>query len=226
MDLLPHLTRYSKNAQAPVQGCVIWLHGLGASGHDFEPLVPHLGLDFANIRFIFPHAPARPVTLNMGMVMPSWYDILSIAEIREVNQEQVQSSVQNLRDFIENEHQAGLPYDKIILAGFSQGGAITYETALNFEHQLGGIMALSTYLFDPNQVPPADQSPNQDTALLIHHGRFDPVVAPPLAERSYEALKQAGYTPQWKSYPMEHGVCPEQIQDIAQWLQNCFKELR
>ena len=222
MERLPHLTRYSRNTAENVQGSVIWLHGLGASGHDFEPLVPHLGLSQSNIRFIFPHAPARPVTINMGMVMPSWYDILSIAEIREVDPQQVQESVQALHAFIAHEHESGVPYEKIVLAGFSQGGAITYETALNFEHQLGGIMALSTYLFDPDKLPSAAHSPNKDTPILVHHGRFDPTVPLHLAERSHTALKQAGYAVNWQSYAMEHAVCPEQIQDIARWLQSRF----
>jgi len=218
MSLLPHLTRYSQSADQTVQGSVIWLHGLGASGHDFEPLVPEMGLQ-ANIRFIFPHAPNQPVTINMGMVMPSWYDILSLGEIRQVNQAQVAASVQAIRALLAQEVAQGVPCDKIVLAGFSQGGAIALETALHLEHTLAGVMALSTYLFDPERIPSALESPNRETPFLFQHGTEDPVVPFGLAKRSQAGLKQAGYAVQWQTYPMQHGVCPPQIRDIAQWLQ-------
>lgn len=219
MSLLPHLTRYTHSAEAPVTGSAIWLHGLGASGHDFEPLVPELGIK-ANVRFIFPHAPNQPVTINMGMVMPSWYDIYSLGEIREVNQAQVADSVQAIRALIEHEHAQGVPYQNIVLAGFSQGGAVALQTALHFEHQLGGLMALSTYLFDPDRVPAALDSVNRETPFLVQHGTEDPVVPFSLGKRSQIALKQAGYKVEWQSFSMGHEVCFAQLREIAVWMQS------
>lgn len=218
MTLLPHLVRYTQAADAPVIGSVIWLHGLGASGHDFEPLVPELGIQ-TNVRFLFPHAPNQAVTINMGMVMPSWYDILSLGEIREVNQAQVAASVQAIRELIIHEHAQGVPYESIVLAGFSQGGAIALQTALHFDQRLGGVMALSTYLFDPERVPPALEGPNRETPFLVQHGTEDSVVPFSLGKRSQIALKQAGYRVEWQSFAMGHEVCFAQLREIAVWMQ-------
>lgn len=215
--LIPHLERYSGKADEPVKGTVIWLHGLGDSGHGFEPLVPYLKLK-SNLRFIFPHAPARSVTINGGMVMPSWYDIYSIGALREVSWEQVKTSVGAIEALIQRENERGIPTEQIVLAGFSQGGAVTLELALQTKAKFAGIMALSTYLFKPDQVPPAAESANGRTPLLMHHGRWDPTVPLSLAERSREGLQTAGYAIDWKTYPMEHGVCDAQIADIGTWL--------
>lgn len=224
MQLLPHLERYSISPDLPVIGTVIWLHGLGASGHDFEPLVPLLGLT-QNLRFLFPHAPEKPVTINGGMVMPSWYDILSMGFLRRVSWPEVEASVQALKDFIAAEAQKGIPSERIILAGFSQGGAIVLQTALRLETKLAGILALSTYLLDLDNVPPAANSPNAQTPLAMMHGTFDPVVPFALAERSSEAMQKAGYVLNWQTYPMEHQVCDVQIRDMAKWYQARAAEL-
>lgn len=229
MTVLPHLTRYSQNQATKqttdqdqeVTGSVIWLHGLGASGHDFEPLVPHLGLK-SNIRFIFPHAPQRPVTINGGLVMPSWYDILSLGEIREVDWKQVEQSVADLEAFLKREEEHGIPSKRVVLAGFSQGGAITLQTALHLKQKLAGIMALSTYLFAPETIPNAADTANSNTPILMHHGLYDPVVPLTLAERSQAALKKQAFAINWQTWPMQHGVCPEQIAVIGQWLRSIF----
>lgn len=219
--MLKHLERFSQSSDKPVTGSVIWLHGLGASYHDFEPLVPYLGLK-TNIRFIFPQAPDQAVTINGGMLMPSWYDILSLGLMRQVNWEQVHESVAQIQQLIEREQERGVPSDKLVLAGFSQGGAITLQLALRTQQKLAGIMALSTYLFEPSDVPPATSSANAQTPLLMHHGRWDQVVPLELAENSRQGLERAGYQVDWKTYPMEHGVCDQQVQDIALWLQKIF----
>jgi phospholipase/carboxylesterase len=216
--LLPHLERYSLSPDQPVIGTVIWLHGLGASCHDFEPLVPLMGLKH-NLRFIFPQAPSRPVTINGDMIMPSWYDILSMGFLRKVSWSEVDSSVQALKDFIQAENERGIGSDRIILAGFSQGGAIVLHTALRLEKPLAGILALSTYLLDLDHVPPAGTSANAQTNLEMQHGRQDPVVPFALAERSAEAIKAAGYSLHWQTYAMEHQVCDLQIRDLANWYQ-------
>lgn len=221
MTLLPHLERYSRSATEPVQGAVIWLHGLGANGHDFEPVVPELGLKL-NLRFIFPHAPARPVTINGGMVMPSWYDILSMSGLRQVNWEQVETSVAQTRALLLREHERGLPWDRLVLAGFSQGGAIALQTFLGLEQRLAGVMALSTYTFKPDDLPPAAQGLNATTPVLMHHGLHDPVVPLALAELSRQSLQQAGYQLEWQTWPMEHGVCAPQIHTIGRWLSARF----
>ncbi|MEZ0373658.1 MAG: alpha/beta hydrolase [Candidatus Sericytochromatia bacterium] len=221
MSLLPCLERYSQAQDRPVTGAVIWLHGLGASGHDFEPLVPYLGLK-SNVHFVFPNAPARPVTINMGMVMPSWYDIYSLGMLRSVSWEQVAESVAQVQALIERERERGIDPERIVLAGFSQGGAITLQLALTSPERFAGIMALSTYLFKPDEVPPASGSANGRTPLLMHHGRWDQTVPLALAELSQTALTKASYAVDWKTYPMEHGVCDTQIADIARWLQGIF----
>lgn len=223
MQLLPHLTAYSRSADAPVTGAVIWLHGLGASGHDFEPLVPYLGLK-RNVRFIFPHAPNQAVTINGGMVMPSWYDILSLGEMRQVDWKQVEASVAAVRALISREGERGVPHEQVVIAGFSQGGAITLQLALSEPERFAGIMALSTYLFTPDEVPPAAASANAATPLIMHHGRWDGTVPLSLAERSRAGLEKAGYKVDWKTYAMEHGVCDQQIGDIAGWLQGIFDQ--
>lgn len=219
MTLLPHLERYSRSATEPVQGAVVWLHGLGANGHDFEPVVPELGLPKdLNLRFVFPHAPSRPVTINMGMVMPSWYDILSMSGLRQVNWEQVNTSMEQTRALLAREHARGLPWDRLVLAGFSQGGAIALQTFLELDQRLAGVMALSTYTFKPDALPSAKQSVNATTPVLMHHGLHDPVVPLELAELSRQSLQAAGYALAWQTWPMEHGVCAPQIHAIGKWL--------
>lgn len=218
MSVLPYLESYSIHRDQPVIGSVIWLHGLGASGHDFEPLVPLLGLKH-NLRFIFPHAPARPVTINGGFVMPSWYDILSMGFLREVNWQDVEASVKDVKELIAQENARGIATDKIILAGFSQGGAIILQTALHLNQKLAGVLALSTYVLDLEKIPPAKDSANLDTAFEMMHGIQDPVVPYALGQKSAQAISQAGYTLHWKEYPMQHQVCDPQIRDLAIWYQ-------
>ncbi len=218
-DLLPHLeVIHSPSGKTP-DAAVIWLHGLGADGHDFEPIVPELRLpeDMA-VRFIFPHAPVRPVTINMGMEMRSWYDIQSISEMRQIDEGQLRESCVRLGDLIANEIGRGIASQRIIIAGFSQGGAVTLNTALCYDQPLGGIVALSTYLPAPQWVEQHRTAQNQAVPVIMAHGTQDNVVPFALAARGRQQLDDMGYAVEWHEYPMPHAVCPEEIGAIAAFL--------
>ncbi len=217
MNYLPCI-EVSSGTAVDTNASIIWLHGLGASGHDFQPVVPELHLpDDMAVRFIFPHAPNIPVTINGGMSMPAWYDILALDIEREINQQQFQASVGACTALIEREIERGVPSERIVLAGFSQGGAIVYEAALSYDKPLAGLMTLSTY-FDTHksvQVHPA----NKNIPIHIFHGSYDPMVPETMGKQALSALKDLGFTPEYRAYPMEHEVCLEQINDISAWLQ-------
>lgn len=196
---------------------VIWLHGLGASGHDFEPVVPELGLpEDAAVRFIFPHAPNLPVTINGGMSMPAWYDIKAMDIDRVVDTEQLRASADAVARLVEREKEKGVPADRIIIAGFSQGGAVAYELGLSYPERLGGILALSTYFATAKTVQYSEA--NADMPISVYHGTFDPMVPESLGVRSVETLKEKGYDPSYQTFPMEHSVCLEEIQDIGRFI--------
>ncbi|MCG8612063.1 MAG: alpha/beta hydrolase, partial [Pseudomonadales bacterium] len=189
MDLLPHIeVEPAQEATASV----IWLHGLGADGHDFEPIVPELGLsENHGVRFIFPHAPAIPVTINGGYVMPAWYDILEMNIQRRVDESQLRISAQSIRAFIERELNRGIPSERIILAGFSQGGAVAYETALTYPKPLAGLLALSTYFATADSITLSDA--NKALPISIMHGTLDPIVPEMLGQQAYQVLTEKGY---------------------------------
>ncbi|WP_256384942.1 alpha/beta hydrolase [Photobacterium toruni] len=196
---------------------VIWLHGLGSNGHDFEALLPELNLPAdMPVRFIFPHASSIPVTINGGAVMPAWYDIISLDVARKLNVDQLIDSAQSVTDLIEREISRGIASERIILAGFSQGGAVVYHAALCCAKPLAGLLTLSTYFPTSNIIQYSEA--NREIAIEIMHGRYDPVVVPKLGEMARDDLIAAGYHPQWRTYPMEHQVCMPQIKDIAQWI--------
>lgn len=211
-----------KDTAAKPDACVIWLHGLGASGHDFEPIVPELGLPADSaIRFIFPHAPQMPVTVNGGHRMPAWYDILAMNIDREVDERQLRISARAVQTLIEQQIAAGIDSRRIILAGFSQGGAVAYEAALSFDKPLGGLVAMSTYLATADSVQ--RQSANAELAILVLHGTRDAVVPELLGERACAQLKLWGYAPQYRNYNMEHSVCGPEIADISRFFSHCLK---
>ncbi len=196
---------------------VIWLHGLGADGHDFAPIVPQLQLPVhLAIRFIFPHAPSIPVTINNGWVMPAWYDILEMGSERKVNQEQLRSSADAVKQLIDREIERGIDSRRIVLAGFSQGGAVTYEAALTYPKPLAGLLALSTYFATADSIQP--HPANRQLAIQLYHGSLDPVVPESLGRNSLKALATLGYQADYLSYPMEHNVSPAQITHIGQWI--------
>lgn len=201
----------------PANASVIWLHGLGADGHDFESIVPHIQLPTGTkVRFIFPHAPKMPVTINGGMSMPAWYDILEMTIERSVDEAQLRQSADWAKALIEREMERGVPANKIVIAGFSQGGAVAYEAGLTFHKSLAGIMALSTYLATKSSVNPHAAQAN--TPVLVQHGSQDPVVPVMLGEQAKAWLEERNYAVTYKTYPMAHQVSGPQIADIGAWL--------
>ncbi len=208
-----------REPSAPARSSVIWLHGLGADGHDFEPIVPELGLaeDLA-VRFIFPHAPERAVTINGGMVMRAWYDILGMDIRRDEDIEGLRTSETQVRALVEREVSRGVSEERIVLAGFSQGGAIALQTGVRHPRRLAGIMALSTYLTLPEQLESEASPANGDCPIFMAHGTHDPVVPYEGGQLSRQALEAQGYEIEWREYPMQHSVCAEEIADISSWL--------
>ena len=203
-------------------GSVIWLHGLGADGHDFEPIVPELQLPAdLPLRFIFPHAPARPVTINGGMVMRAWYDIVSLDAEGRADAAGVHESTAILEELIAREKARGIDAGKIVIAGFSMGGAIAINTALHTKEQLAGMMALSTYLPLPGEIDGANGY--RDLPVFMAHGSFDPMLPMQWGQFSAEKLREAGFAIEWHDYPMAHAVCPEEIQDIREWLLKVYR---
>jgi phospholipase/carboxylesterase len=196
---------------------VIWLHGLGASGHDFEPVVPELGLPAdAAVRFIFPHAPNLPVTINGGMRMPAWYDIKAMDIDRVVDKEQLMASSDAVARLVDQEIERGVKSEKIVIAGFSQGGAVAYELGLTYPKRLAGIIALSTYFATAKTVKVSEA--NRGIPIKVYHGTFDPMVPESLGQMSVEKLKELGFSPSYQTFPMEHSVCMEEIVDIGSFL--------
>ncbi|HWA38821.1 MAG TPA: alpha/beta fold hydrolase [Burkholderiales bacterium] len=203
---------------AAPRAAVIWLHGLGADGHDFEPIVPELGLPAAPpVRFVFPHAPIRPVTLNQGMRMRAWYDIYRLGGGPE-DEAGIRASEGFLRELIRRENARGIEARKIVIAGFSQGGAIALQTALRHPERLAGILALSTYLPLAPFLEKEASRENRDLPVFMAHGAYDDIIPIQRAEDSRRALEKLGYPVQWHSYPMPHSVCPQEIADIAAFL--------
>ena len=207
------------NPVGKARACIIWLHGLGADGHDFEVLIPQLGLvDTLGVRVVLPHAPRLAVTINGGMVMPAWYDILAPDFSRGQDDAGIRRSEQQLRALIQREIDAGIPAGNILLAGFSQGGAIVLHTGLRYPQPLAGILALSTYLPLADLLATEQVAANHSIPIMLAHGTQDPVVPLSLAENSRERLLQQGYEVDWYSYPMQHALCPEELGDIRNWL--------
>ena len=202
------------------QYAVIWLHGLGADGSDFVPVVPELGLAASpGVRFIFPNAPEIPVTCNGGYVMPAWYDIISLEpNNRHIDEAGIVHSRAAIRRLIERENARGIPCSRIFLAGFSQGGAVAYTTALTHPETLAGIIALSTYLPVEALVEREATPANQAVAVFAAHGSHDDVVSPALGRRAHDFVQQHGHDVVWQAYPIPHSVCLEEVEDIGRWL--------
>lgn len=201
----------------PADACVIWLHGLGADRYDFVPVVRALELAADHrVRFIFPQAPTRPVTINGGYPMPSWFDILAISPQRVMNLQQLDESVAMVRGLMDEQISGGIQQERIILAGFSQGGAIAMRAALDSELPLAGVMALSTYGPTLEEALARHQGPRLD--VFFAHGLHDDILQPPLGRHAHDLLQGAGHTTHWNTYPMAHEVCPREIADIRSWL--------
>jgi phospholipase/carboxylesterase len=200
-----------------VSASVIWLHGLGADGHDFAPLVPHLGAR-RYARFVFPNAPMIPVSINQGMVMRAWYDIAARSGRLVSDEAGIRSSQDGLERLIDGQHDGGVPYHRVVVAGFSQGGAIALHTALRFPHRLAGLLALSTYVPLPEDLPAERSDANATLPILMAHGQHDPLIELARAEHSRDLLLSLGYPLEWRTYPMAHAVSGPEIGDIDDWL--------
>jgi phospholipase/carboxylesterase len=200
------------------RAAVIWLHGLGANGHDFEPVVPelHLPRELA-VRFVFPHAPAMPVTINNGYVMPAWYDITEMSIGHKVDIQGLLQSADAIRALVDREGERGIDSRRIVIAGFSQGGAVGYQVALTYPEPLAGLLALSAYFATATTIRP--DTANASLPISIYHGTADPIVPEYLGRESRDALVRMGYRPEYKTYPMQHAVCMEEIADISRVLQ-------
>ena len=202
---------------------VIWLHGLGADGHDFEPIVPYLDLPPATtVRFIFPHALMRPVTVNGGAVMRAWYDIIEISTSKGQDEAGIKHSAMKVRDLIDAEISRGVPASRILLAGFSQGGAMALHVGLRYPEKLAGIMALSAYLLFPERLKEEASEANVETPVFIGHGTADPVVPFLLGQAAREVLDTGKRPVEWHSYPIPHSVSQPEIVDIGHWMQTRF----
>ena len=206
---------------AEATATVIWLHGLGADGHDFEPIVPELQLPSDHsIRFIFPHAPIRAVTVNDGAEMRAWYDFVPHSE--HSGTEDIKVSAKQIEDFIEYEIGRGIPAHRILLAGFSQGGVIALQTALRYPERLCGVLALSTYLHDFSATEAERNDANLAIPIMMAHGTMDPMIPVMRAATSRENLIRLGYDVRWFDYPMGHQVCLEEVEEIARFFAEVF----
>lgn len=204
---------------APANAAVIWLHGLGADGHDFVPIVPELSLPAgANVRFIFPHAPVRAVTLNGGARMRAWYDIKSLTRSDQQDDAGIRESAATLMALVAGQRKAGIAAKRIVIAGFSQGGAITLHATCRLNEPLAGAMALSTYLPLHDSLPKELTEAGKATPILMCHGTADPVLALKLGTDSRDGLRSWGLKIDWHEYPMGHSVCAEEVDDISSWL--------
>ena len=199
---------------------VVWMHGLGADGHDFEPIVPELRLPATTrIRFVFPHAPLRPVTINQGHVMRAWYDVRALAGVRREDEAGVRQSARQIEALLARERQRGIAPRRIVIAGFSQGGAMALHVGLRYADRLAGILALSCYLPLSNTLPTEASPANRDVPIFWAHGLHDPMIPQAMAEQGRAQLAELGYQIDWHQYPIPHSVSAEEIADVARWLE-------
>ena len=206
-------------------GSVIWLHGLGADGHDFEPIVPELRLpDSMPLRFVFPHAPVRPVTVNGGMAMRAWYDIRSMSMSRDQDMDGIRKAAGQVEALIAAEQEKGVPANKILLAGFSQGGAMALYIGLRHPQQLAGICALSAYLLLPEKLESERSNANRNTPVFMAHGIQDPVVPIIAGESAARQLSAMHYPLKWETYDMQHNVCMEEILAVSGWIKDLIED--
>jgi len=218
------LERITVEPSSEATSCIIWLHGLGDSGAGFSPIVPVLSLPQGHtIRFVFPHAPEQAVTINQGAVMRSWYDIKSMDLHNRADLKDVLVSEEMIHHLIQEQLDNGIASEKIILAGFSQGGVMSLFTGLRYPHKLAGILAMSCYLPNGDQLPPQLSIANKQTPILQHHGEQDEVVPFDAGQMANRLLLENGYQAEWESYPMPHTLIAEQLADISYWIQKTLK---
>ena len=206
--------------EQPAQGAVIFLHGLGADGHDFEPIVPELGVDDLQLRFVFPHAPERPITINEGEPLRAWYDFVPHSEY--AGSDDIKASALSIKALLQAQIDTGIPAERIMLAGFSQGGVMALEVGLRYEQRIAGIIALSTYLHDAATTERERTDANLALPIFMGHGTADPMIPIMRAATSRENLIRLAYDIEWHDYPMGHQVCVEEIEDIARFIRRCL----
>jgi len=205
--------------QAPADAAVVWMHGLGADGHDFESLVPELRLGTSPaVRFVFPHAPVRPVTINGGQRMRAWFDVAGFDRRAPQDERGIRESAEAIGALVKRERERGIGASRILIAGFSQGGAMALHTALRWPERLGGIVALSTYLPLADRLPAELHPANAGLPVFMAHGQFDPILPQALGEASRDTLRSHGYAVDWHSYPMPHSVCLEEASDLRRFV--------
>ena len=202
----------------PVRSAVIWMHGLGADGHDFESIVPYLGLEDLGVRFVFPHAPRRPVTINMGLIMRAWYDIRGLEVASDPDVKGIRESVSQVTALIDRERERDVPGELIVAAGFSQGGVIALHAALRYSERLAGVVALSTYLPEVGTLDAERSKANAGLPIFMGHGLYDPMIPPERGEEARDHLQALGHPVNWNAYPMQHEVHPDEIADLGTWL--------
>ena len=201
--------------------CVIWLHGLGDSGHGFAPIVPELKLPSSMaVKFLFPHAPERPVTINGGMRMRAWYDIKSLDFESRADLDGVEESAAQVEQLINAQIDSGIPANRIVLAGFSQGGVIALHLAPRFNAKLAGVLALSTYLCEPSLLANQANDINKETPVMMAHGDQDEVVPVFMGSAAFKTMTENGFNATWQTYTMQHNVCMQELNDISAWLQS------
>ena len=217
---MSEITLIEVDSAANPSVAVIWMHGLGADGSDFEPIVPELGLaESPAVRFIFPNAPYRPVTCNGGYVMRAWYDIISLEpDSRQIDETGLLESREIVRQLIQREEKRGIPSQRMFLAGFSQGGAVAYLSALTHPEPLAGVIALSTYIPEARLITEDLSAANRHIPLFVAHGTDDDVVSIKLGRQALALLEQCGLKPAWHTYDMPHSVCIDEVRDIGTWL--------
>ena len=208
------------NPSTAPDACVIWLHGLGDSGHGFAPIVPELKLpDSMAVKFLFPHAPERPITINGGMRMRAWYDIKSLDFESRADLEGVKESAEQVEQLIKAQIESGIKAERIVLAGFSQGGVIALHLAPRFSQKLAGVMALSTYMCEPALLSSEALDVNRETPIMMAHGEQDEVVPGFMGNAAFKTLNECGFKATWQTYTMQHNVCMQELNDISAWLQ-------
>ncbi|AGP80133.1 putative phospholipase/carboxylesterase family protein [Alteromonas mediterranea MED64] len=208
------------NPSTAPDACVIWLHGLGDSGHGFAPIVPELKLpDSMAVKFLFPHAPERPITINGGMRMRAWYDIKSLDFESRADLEGVKESAEQVEQLIKAQIESGIKAERIVLAGFSQGGVIALHLAPRFSQKLAGVMALSTYMCEPALLSSEALDVNRETPIVMAHGEQDEVVPVFMGNAAFKTLNECGFKATWQTYTMQHNVCMQELNDISAWLQ-------
>ncbi len=220
LEKMAKLSFVDVKPKGAVTAAVVWLHGLGDSGHGFSPIVPELKLPADHgIRFLFPHAPERPVTINNGYVMRAWYDIKTMDLQSRADEQGVRESAEAVKALLDELIASGIPSERIVLAGFSQGGVIALHMLPRLPYKIAGVMALSTYMCVPDKLKDEMTTLNKSTPVLVAHGTNDPVVPFSAGQQAFNTLKYAGFNVQWLDYRMDHSVCAQEVADLSRFLQ-------